>query len=79
MLLLPVFSISFIRYMVAKKSNRINAFTLGIYTVVDLIFAYFMIGGRFGSFVSVLIFVLAGLCAFAYNVRLMTFAVKLEE
>lgn len=77
-LLLPVFTISFIRMMVAKKSNRVNAFTLGVYTVVDLIFAFFMIGGRFNGLFSVLFFLVAGLVAFAYNVAFMSFALRLE-
>lgn len=78
-LLLPVVTISFIRTMVAKKSNGINAFVLGIYTTVDLILAFFMVGGSLSSFFYVVVFLLAGVLAFLYNVKIMTFAVRLEE
>ncbi len=78
MLLLPVVTISFIRTMVAKKSNGVNAFVLGVYTVVDLILAFFMVGGSLSSFFAVVVFLLAGVLAFLYNVKIMTFAVRLE-
>lgn len=78
-LLLPVVTISFIRTMVAKKSNGVNAFVLGIYTAVDLILAFFMVGGSLSSFFAVAVFLLAGGLAFLYNVKIMTFAVRLEE
>lgn len=78
-LLLPVVTISFIRTMVAKKSNGINAFVLGIYTTVDLILAFFMVGGSLSSFFYVVVFLLAGVLAFLYNVKIMTFAVRLGE
>lgn len=77
-LMLPVFTVSYIRMMVAKKSNRVNALTLGVYTVVDLILAFFMIGGSFNGLFSVLLFLAASLVAFAYNVAFMTFALRLE-
>lgn len=78
-LLLPVVTISFIRTMVAKKSNGVNAFVLGIYTTVDLILAFFMVGGSLSSFFTVAVFLLSGVLAFLYNVKIMTFAVRLEE
>ena len=78
-LLLPVFTIAFVRAMVAKKSNCVNALMLGIYTVVDLVFAFFMIGGRFSGFFSVLLFMAAGTVALIYNVALMSFALRLES
>lgn len=78
-LLLPIFTISFIRTMVAKRSNLINAFMLGIYTLIDVIFAFFMIGGKFTGFFSVFLFLLAGSAAFVYNVALMSFALRLES
>lgn len=77
-LLLPVMTILFIRTMVAKRSNGANAFTLGIYTVVDAILAFFMIGGCFGGLFSVLLFAGAVLLAFLYNVSFMSFALRLE-
>ena len=78
-LLLPVVTILFIRTMVAKKSNGINAFVLGIYTAIDLILAFFMVGGSLSSFFAVVMFLIAGGLAFLYNVKIMTFAVRLEE
>ena len=78
-LLLPVITISFIRHMVAKKSNGCNAFVLALYTVIDAIFAFFMVGGRFESTTDVLMFLAASGCAFLYNVCIMTFALKLES
>lgn len=77
-LLLPIVTISFIRVMVAKKSNKINAFLLGTYTILDAILAFFMIGGCF-TVLSTVFFCIALVCAFFYNVYLMTFALKLES
>ena len=78
MLLLPVATISFMRTMVAKRSNRVNALVLAIYTIIDLIFAFFMVGGTFGSFFQVVLFLIAGGVSFGYNVGLMNFALRLE-
>ena len=77
-LLLPVLSISFIRYMVAKRSNGCNAFVLGIYTFIDLILAGFMTGG-FTTVLSTVIFLGASVAAFIYNASVMSFALKLES
>lgn len=77
-LILPVVTISFIRTMVAKRSNKVNAFVLGVYTVIDMILAFFMIGGTFGSFGVVFVFLVASIFAFFYNVSLMSFALRLE-
>ncbi len=78
-LLLPVFSISFIRSMVRRRSNSRNAFVLGIYTVTDAILAWFMIGTALTGPWSALIFVLAVILAMLYNIRIMSFAVQLEQ
>jgi hypothetical protein len=78
-LLLPVFSIQFIRAMVRQESNRVNAFVLGIYTVVDAILAWLMIGAAFTGWLPALVFLAAIGGAFLYNLRVMTFAVRLEE
>ena len=77
-LLLPVFTIAFIRTMVREQSNRRNAFVLAIYTVVDAVLAWLLVGAALASWWSVLIFIVAVVAAFLYNVRLMTFAVHLE-
>lgn len=78
-LLLPIMTIVFIRTMVAKRSNKINAFILSIYTIIDAIFAFFMVGGRFYSGTSVILFLVATGLAFTYNCILMNFALKLES
>ena len=79
MLLLPVFTFMFIRAMVIKRSNKVNAFLLGIYTVVDMVFAFFMVGGSFVSTAAIIVFGISSFVAFAYNIALMSFALKLEE
>lgn len=78
-LLLPVVTIAFIRQMVAKRSNGCNAFVLSIYTVIDAIIAFFMIGGTFGSESGVILFIAATALAFLYNISMMTFALRLES
>lgn len=78
-LLLPVFTVSFIRAMVRKESNKVNAFVLGIYTVVDALLAFLLVGAALTSWFPVVVFILAVGVAFAYNIRIMTFAVRLEE
>ena len=78
-LLLPVVTISFIRTMVSKRSNGVNAFTLGVYTAIDAIIAYFMVGMSLETTASVVLFVGAVLFALFYNVAVMNFAVRLED
>ncbi|MGO8678750.1 MAG: hypothetical protein ACLQVX_23140 [Limisphaerales bacterium] len=78
-LLLPVFTISFIRAMVRKESNRANGFTLGVYTGADALLAYLLLGAGVSSVLSALLFVLVVGIAFAYNVFIMTFALKMEQ
>lgn len=78
-LLLPILTISFLRTMVAKRSNKINAFVLGVYTMIGAILAFFMIGAIFLSILSVILFLTATLIAFFYNAYLMCVALKLES
>jgi len=78
-LLLPVFTISFIRAMVRQRSNWRNAFVLATYTVVDALLAYLLVGAALSSWWAVLVFIVAVVAALAYNVRVMTFALHLEE
>ena len=78
-LLIPVGTFAFIRAMVKRRSNGTNAFMLGIYTVIDMVFAFFMIGGAFVSTAVIVIFIAASFFALIYNVMMMSFAVKLEE
>ena len=77
-LLLPVFTIGFIRTMVARRSNGVNAFVLAIYTLADTILAYLLVGAALTGFWSVSVFVGAVAVAFAYNIRVLSFALKLE-
>ena len=79
MLLLPVFTIAFIRTMVRKDSNKTNAFVLGIYTVADALLAWLLIGAAIGSLWAVLLLIIGVAAAFLYNTKIMTFAVRLEE
>jgi len=74
-----VFTISFIRAMVRKESNRANGFTLGIYTGADALLAYLLLGAGVSSVFSALLFALVVGIAFAYNVFIMTFALKMEQ
>jgi hypothetical protein len=78
-LLLPVFTINFIRTMVRKDSNKTNAFVLSIYTLADTILAFLLVGAALTSWFPVLVFIAAVACAFLYNVKIMTFALRLEE
>jgi hypothetical protein len=77
-LLLPVFTIGFIRTMVKKESNRSNAFVLAIYTAAAALLAYLIVGVDFGSWLAILLFLIAVGMAFAYNIFIMTFALRLE-
>ncbi len=77
-LLLPVFTIAFIRAMVRKESNRVNAFTLAIYTAVDALLAYLLVGAALIGWLSVLLFIIAVGAALAYNFFIMNFALRLE-
>ncbi len=78
-LLLPVVTISFIRTMVSKRSNGVNAFTLGVYTAIDAIIAYFMVGMSLETTASVVLFAGVVLFSLFYNVAVMNFAVRLED
>jgi len=77
-LLLPIFTISFIKEMVLKKSNGINIFVLALYSFIDIILVFLMVGANF-SLVSIIIFVVAMLIAIAYNITIMSFALKLND
>jgi hypothetical protein len=77
-LLLPVFTINFIRAMVHKKSNRTNALVLAIYTATDAFLAWLLVGAVLNSWLPAVIFLFAVAAAFIYNIRIMTFALRLE-
>jgi hypothetical protein len=77
-LLLPMFTIGFIRAMVRKGSNQANASLLAIYTAVDAILAFLLVGAHLTDWVAVWLFLLLVGAAFVYNVFIMSFALKLE-
>ena len=77
-LLLPVFTIGFIRAMVRKESNRVNAFTWTVYTAVDAVLAWLLVGAALTGWLFVLPFIIAVGAALAYNFYIMNFALKLE-
>lgn len=78
-LLLPVFSIGFIRAMVRKESNATNAFVLAIYTGADLLLAYLVAEGPPTSMVRIVILIVAAAAALLYNAKIMTMALRLES
>ena len=78
-LLLPVFTIAFIRAMVRKGSNKSNAFVLGVYTLADALLAWLLVGAALNSWFPVVVFIAAVAVALLYNIRIMTFALRLEE
>jgi len=77
-LLLPVFTINFMRAMLRQRSNRANAFVLTIYTLADALLAWLLVGAALNSWWTASMFLLAVGVAFAYNVWIMTFALRLE-
>lgn len=77
-LLLPVFTVGFIRTMVRRGSNRANGMTLGLYTLIDLLLAYVLVGASFASWTAAILFLLLGAAAFAYNVLIMSHVLRLE-
>jgi len=77
-LLLPVFTIGFVRTMVRKESNRANALVLGIYTAADIAVALLVLGGLPASWLDGFLILLSGVVAAIYNVAIMSFALRLE-
>jgi hypothetical protein len=78
-LLLPVFSIAFLRSIVRRRSNKSNAFTLGLYTFVGAALAYLLLGFTLVGFFSILLFLIIVAAVFFYNAAMMSFALRLEE
>jgi len=78
-LLLPVFSIGFIRAMVRKESNATNAFVLAVYTGADLLLACLIAEGPFTSTVGVALLIAAAAAALLYNAKIMTMALRPES
>jgi len=76
-LLLPVFTIRFVAQTVRRRSNAHNGFALAVYTVADILVAgyFFALLHPLGLFIVLLII---GIASFAYNVSVMTWALKSE-
>jgi FtsH-binding integral membrane protein len=77
-LLLPIFTVGFLREVVRKESNRRNFFALTVYTTVDLLLLWLLMestsrGWRVGSVL------VGGMAVFFYNVSVMTWALKMEN
>jgi hypothetical protein len=77
-LLLPVFTIGFLRATVRRGSNRANLGILLLYTTVAAALAWLIVGAPNGLWPTVWLAVLAAL-AFAYHVWIMTVALRLED
>ena len=78
-LLLPVFTIAFIRAMVRRNSNMANAFVLAIYTSIGVIAAYLLLGRELSGGWLAALLAGAGALTLAYTIRITTLAVRLEE
>ncbi len=79
MLLLPIITIAFIRTAARKNSNSTNAFVLAVYTLLSTIAAYIIAGtGLAGIWLTILLLA-AALISLAYNIKILSFAIKLEE
>ena len=72
-LLIPVTSFSFIRDAVRRKSNSTNAFVLGVYTLLAGLVTWLLLG-----FLTPW-WLLFWITAIAYIVKMMAFALRLEE
>ncbi|MCY2927906.1 MAG: hypothetical protein NTV86_00140 [Planctomycetota bacterium] len=78
-LLLPVFTIAFMRGMMRQKSNKTNVVVLGLYTVADGVMGFLFLGAAISSWFCAVIFAIAIGFALAYNVRMMSYALRLES
>ena len=77
--LLPVFTIKFLIAMTAKRSNSVNAFTLGFYTVIDIILALILIKPETNTVSVWCYFALFCVGALLYNIKIMTMAHRQTE
>ena len=73
-MLLPVFSFTFLMNVTAKRSNSANAMALGIYTLIDCLLAWILMKPQFDGIGSIAVFVLFCLGSFLYNVKMMSIA-----
>ena len=78
-LIFPIVTIGFLKATAAKRSNKSNAFTLVLYTLIGAIALYFIMPPNFANITSTLVFVGLIVAAGVYNLLFMDFARKLEE
>lgn len=78
-LIFPIITIGFLKTTVAKRSNKSNAFTLVLYTVIGGIALYFIMPPYFANITSTLIFIGLIVADGVYNLLIMDFARKLVE
>lgn len=78
-LLLPIATISFIRAMVRRKSNSMNAFVLLTYTAINILLGLLLLGSSLTGWIPAILFMLAVGAALTFNLRVMSFALHLEE
>ena len=76
-LLLPIFTVGFLREVVQKESNRRNLFALIIYTAVDVLLLWLLLESNSLTWQLGWI-VVGGIAVFFYNVSIMTWALKME-
>jgi hypothetical protein len=76
-MLLPIFTVGFLREVVRKESNRRNFFALAVYTTVDALLLWLMLESTnlFWQIGSVLV---GATAIFFYNVSVMTWALKMD-
>ena len=78
-ILLPVFTLGFLRTMVRERANVTNAFALGAYTLMDMLLAYLLFGVSGAVPVVLVGYGAASVGSLVYNMQVMTFLVKLED
>ena len=78
-LIFPIVTIGFLKATAAKRSNKSNAFTLVLYTLIGAIALYFTMPPDFANITSTLVFIGLVVADGIYNLLFMDFARKLEE
>ena len=78
-LLLPVFTVGFIRAMLRKESNAATAFILTVYALADALLFFLLVGIHSVSLWSLLILAVGLAAAFIHNMYVALFvALRLE-
>lgn len=78
-LLLPVFSVQFLRTMLRRQDNRVTAAMLALYTGVDALMAVLFLTGLPASWAGAAALLIPCAAAFLYNARIMSHLMKLEQ